>query len=50
MAEKLPIAFLAGLVSGITLVTLGLLLFFHRDWWLRVGLDQFLSKVGLGTF
>ena len=38
------------LASGITLVTLGLLLFFHRDWWLRVGLDQLLSKVGLGTF
>jgi len=38
------------LASGITLVTLGLLLFFHRDWWLRVGLDQLMSKVGLGTF
>ena len=36
--------------SGITLVVLGLLLFFHRDWWLRVALDQLLSKVGLGTY
>jgi cytochrome c-type biogenesis protein len=38
------------LASGITLVTLGLLLFFHRDWWLTVGLDELFSKVGLGTF
>jgi cytochrome c-type biogenesis protein len=38
------------LASGITLVALGLLLFFHRDWWLRVGLEQLFSKVGLGTF
>jgi cytochrome c-type biogenesis protein len=36
--------------SGVTLVALGLLLFFHRDWWLRVALDQALSKVGLGTY
>jgi cytochrome c-type biogenesis protein len=36
--------------SGTVLVTLGLLLFFHRDWWLRVGVDQLLSKVGLGTY
>jgi cytochrome c-type biogenesis protein len=36
--------------SGTVLVALGLLLFFHRDWWLRVGLDQLLSKVGLGTY
>jgi cytochrome c-type biogenesis protein len=36
--------------SGTTLVALGLLLFFHRDWWLRVALDQLLSKVGLGTY
>jgi len=36
--------------SGATLVTLGLLLFFHRDWWLRIALDQVLSKVGLGTY
>jgi len=37
-------------VSGLTLVALGLLLFFHRDWWLRIALDQVLSKVGLGTY
>jgi len=36
--------------SGVTLVTLGLLLFFHLDWWLRIGLDQVLSKIGLGTY
>ena len=36
-------------VSGATLVVLGLLLFFHRDWWLRVGLDQVFSQIGLGT-
>ncbi len=36
--------------SGATLVALGLLLFFHRDWWLRVALDQVFSKVGLGSF
>jgi cytochrome c-type biogenesis protein len=37
-------------VSGVTLVALGLALFFHRDWWLRVALDELLSKVGLGTY
>ncbi len=37
-------------VSGTTLVALGLLLFFHRDWWLRIAVDQLLSKVGLGTY
>jgi cytochrome c-type biogenesis protein len=42
--------YLLRFASGITLVTLGLLLFFHRDWWLRVGLEQLFSKVGLGTF
>jgi cytochrome c-type biogenesis protein len=36
-------------VSGGTLVALGLLLFFHRDAWLRDGLNQVLSQVGLGT-
>jgi cytochrome c-type biogenesis protein len=36
--------------SGAILVTLGMLLFFHRDWWLRIALDQVLSKVGLGTY
>jgi cytochrome c-type biogenesis protein len=36
-------------LSGATLVALGLLLFFHRDAWLRDGLNQLLSQVGLGT-
>ena len=35
--------------SGATLVALGLLLFFNRDWWLRVALDQVLTRIGLGT-
>jgi cytochrome c-type biogenesis protein len=35
-------------VSGAVLVALGLLLFFHRDWWLRVALDRALDAVGLG--
>ena len=33
--------------SGLTLLALGLLLFFHRDWWLRVLLNRALTKVGL---
>jgi cytochrome c-type biogenesis protein len=36
-------------LSGATLVALGLLLFFHRDAWLRDGVNQLLSQVGLGT-
>ena len=36
-------------LSGATLVALGLLLFFNRDWWLQVALDQVFSRVGLGT-
>jgi cytochrome c-type biogenesis protein len=36
-------------VSGATLVVLGLLLFFNRDWWLRVALDQMFTRVGLGS-
>jgi cytochrome c-type biogenesis protein len=36
-------------VSGVILVTLGLLLFFNRDWWLRVGLDQVFTRIGLGS-
>jgi cytochrome c-type biogenesis protein len=36
-------------ISGVTLVTLGLLLFFNRDWWLRVGLDQVFTRIGLGS-
>jgi hypothetical protein len=35
--------------SGITLVVLGLLLFFHRDWWLRAGFNDALQAIGLGT-
>ncbi|MGH3001679.1 MAG: cytochrome c biogenesis CcdA family protein [Gaiellaceae bacterium] len=35
--------------SGAVLVTLGLLLFFNRDWWLRVALDQVFTRVGLGS-
>jgi cytochrome c-type biogenesis protein len=37
-------------VSGAALVVLGLALFFHRDAWLRVGLNRALELVGLGTF
>ena len=36
-------------VSGLVLVTLGLLLFFGRDWWLQVALDQVFTWIGLGT-
>jgi cytochrome c-type biogenesis protein len=36
-------------VSGVTLITLGVLLFFDRDWWLRVALDQLFTRIGLGT-
>jgi cytochrome c-type biogenesis protein len=35
--------------SGATLLVLGLLLFFNRDWWLRVALDQLFTRIGLGT-
>jgi len=34
-------------VSGFVLVALGLLLFFHRDWWLNVFLHRALEAVGL---
>jgi cytochrome c biogenesis protein CcdA len=36
-------------LSGATLVALGLLLFFNRDWWLQVALDQVFTRIGLGT-
>jgi cytochrome c-type biogenesis protein len=36
-------------LSGATLVGLGLLLFFNRDWWLSTAIDQVLTRVGLGT-
>jgi cytochrome c-type biogenesis protein len=35
-------------VGGLTLVALGLLLFFHRDWWLRVAANRVLEALGLG--
>ncbi len=35
--------------GGAVLVALGLLLFFDRFWWLRVGLNRLLSPVGLGV-
>ncbi len=34
--------------GGLTLVVLGLLLFFHRDWWLRVFMNRLLNDIGLG--
>ena len=34
-------------VSGLMLVALGLLLFFHRDWWLHVALNRALEAIGL---
>jgi cytochrome c-type biogenesis protein len=37
------------IVSGATLVALGLLLFFNRDWWLSVAVDQMLTWIGLRT-
>ncbi len=33
--------------SGLVLVALGLLLFFHRDWWLHVALNRALIDLGL---
>jgi cytochrome c-type biogenesis protein len=36
-------------VSGAALVLLGLAFFFHRDGWIRVGVDRALDLVGLGT-
>ena len=34
--------------SGVTLVALGLLLFFGKDWWLHIWLNRALDAVGLG--
>ncbi len=34
-------------IGGVTLVALGLLLFFDRTWWLYVALDEVFSTVGL---
>ncbi len=36
-------------VSGTVLVALGLLLFFDRDWWLRVAVNRALDLIGLGS-
>jgi len=36
-------------LSGATLLALGLLLFFHRDWWLHVLLNRVLDAIGLGS-
>jgi cytochrome c-type biogenesis protein len=33
--------------SGLVLVVLGLLLFFHRDWWLHVAVNRALDAIGL---
>ena len=35
-------------ISGVTLIALGLLLFFGKDWWLHVMLNRALDGVGLG--
>jgi cytochrome c-type biogenesis protein len=35
------------IASGVTLVALGLLLFFHRDWWLHVAVNRALDAIGL---
>ena len=37
-------------VGGLMLVALGLLLFFHRDWWLRGLVGRFFAWSGLGDF
>jgi cytochrome c-type biogenesis protein len=37
------------ITSGAILIALGLLLFFNRDWWLRIALDEFFTKIGLGS-
>jgi cytochrome c-type biogenesis protein len=34
--------------SGAILVVFGLLLFFHREWWLYVGVRRLLNALGLG--
>ena len=34
-------------VSGVMLVALGLLLVFHRDWWLHVAVNRVLDGIGL---
>jgi len=39
--------FIIQIASGVVLVVLGLLLFFHRDWWLHVALNRALIYIGL---
>jgi cytochrome c-type biogenesis protein len=39
--------FVIRIVSGVVLVAFGLLLFFHREWWLYVGLGRILDALGL---
>jgi cytochrome c-type biogenesis protein len=34
--------------GGVILIALGLLLFFHRDWWLRVAANRVLEALGVG--
>jgi cytochrome c-type biogenesis protein len=36
-------------VAGALLVALGLLLFFDRFWWLRVGMNRFFEFFGIGV-
>ena len=40
--------FVIRVAGGLMLVSLGLLLFFHYDWWLRVFVNRLLNDVGLG--
>jgi len=35
------------IASGLILVALGLLLFFHKDWWLHIALNRALDAIGL---
>ena len=35
------------IVGGVTLIALGLLLFFDRSWWLNVAVNRVLESVGL---
>jgi cytochrome c-type biogenesis protein len=42
--------FVIRIVGGAMLVALGLLLFFHRDWWLRGLVGRFFDWSGLGDF
>jgi cytochrome c-type biogenesis protein len=37
------------IASGCTLITLGLLLFFGRNWWLQSALDQVMTRIGLSS-